>query len=208
LPSCDWDIKNLPQYADLISKLQQNDPYKSMDPNTLLNNVVQIPVQTFVKSACLELTNGTMMVECFPELGSVKAPSQTSYGLVSCGFTNNSTMSGVGVPDGNNTFFLFVNLYYYYTDDFFPTWPDTNAPQPVTSGWMMPRNVNSVCSASSANASPAQHVSGSSFTVTCSQSPSPVVAPPVTSGPYPILGNSIQSTGPCLPLVCYGSNEA
>jgi hypothetical protein len=106
-----------------------------------------------------------MMVECFPDLGFVPSPNATSYGLVSCGYTNNSSFTGVGVPDGNNTFFLFVNLYYYYDDSLYAQWPDTNAPRPVTSGWNMPRNVTSVC----APPSKAPLVSGSSFVVTCQQ---------------------------------------
>ena len=45
---------------------------------------------TDVMASTLVLTNGTMMVETFPELGTVDASSNAYYGLVSCGFSSSS----------------------------------------------------------------------------------------------------------------------
>ena len=87
-----------------------------------------------------------MFVQTFPELGTVPTNPSSNYGLVAVGFTNNSLNIGMGVPGGGPVFALFVNLYYYYDQSLYPDpWPDNCGQRPITSGWMMPRNVFNDC---------------------------------------------------------------
>lgn len=137
------------------------------------------------------------MVDTVPELGT-----GTTYGLIACGYSSGSVNTGLGVPTGNSKFSMFINLYYYYDDSLYPTWPDACGVRPVTSGWMMPRNFNNSCG-------PQSPVSGASTCYTCPSSPVPVGSPAIGSGPYPIMGNkSAQNAASCLCADCGAANTA
>lgn len=172
-----------------------------MSDDDIIKNMCQYKLSDFMQGATIVLSNGTMMVESFPELGTVSNASPLSYGLVSCGYTANSTFSGIGIPTGNDKFALFVNLYYYYDESLFPdAWPDAMAPKPVTSGWMMPRNVTGVCPAAPSSAA---FVAGTSKVIDCPSPPVSLTNPPVGAAPYPVTQNQgIQGLNPCLCLGC------
>jgi hypothetical protein len=231
-PSCDWDLKNLPGYQALVASVQASDMGKDIKYDDIIANMCEYKVSDFVQSATLVLSNGTMMVETFPELGSADAANPKSYGLVTCGYSNSSAYSGIGIPTGGSTFFLFVNLYYYYDDSMYTgDWPDASSPRPVTSGWMMPRNVVGACSASSRQSTSAapnknkdpsgachlnghcskqSFVSGASWNAQCDKNPfvgNP--NPPVGGAPYPIVNNKGASGGfnSCLCVGCMGATQ-
>lgn len=108
-PSCDWDMMNMPGYKSLIDSIQANT---DLSRSQIAKNFCQFKVSDFVQSACLQLSNGTMFVDTYPEVGTLA--SEQPYGIVACGFTSGSMNTGLGLPDGSSTFSMFVNLYYYF----------------------------------------------------------------------------------------------
>ncbi len=191
-PSCDWDARHTPGNVALASAIA-----KANLPGDPLASTLSMTV-TDVMASTIVLTNGTMMVETFPELGTAPKASNSQHGFVSCGFSSSSTNTLLGIPGSQGTFGLFVNLYYYYDPSMFSSWPDACSSPPITSGWMMPRNVANTCP------SPVSGTGLSTSQFTCPNTTQ--TATQAGPGPYPAFANFKDATSPCLCLLC--ANDA
>lgn len=140
-PAAEWDMRCLPSAISIAQGFSQNG---AADAASALANTTAFKMSDWVQQATLTFVNGTTHVATFPELGTAQPMLPTSYGLVAAGMSTSSANTFLGLP-GYDTMYMFVNLYYYYDKSLYPEWPDACGAEPITSGWLMPRNVSNGC---------------------------------------------------------------